>query len=50
MLWIHKRINGNDSDFNDIDNLQYSLAGYNAGYSKIKQTLVKKKYLIILKH
>lgn len=35
MLWLNKLINGKDKDINDLNNLQYVLAAYNAGLSNV---------------
>lgn len=36
LLFLNKRLNGNNADINDANNLQYSLAAYNAGYTNVK--------------
>ncbi len=35
MLWLNKLINGEEKDINDLNNLQYVLAAYNAGLANV---------------
>lgn len=42
MLWLNKTINGNKSDVNNLDNLEYSLAAYNAGKGRVLERGTKR--------
>jgi LysM repeat protein len=42
MLWLNKTINGNNADVNNLDNLEYSLAAYNAGKGRVLETGTKR--------
>jgi soluble lytic murein transglycosylase-like protein len=37
LLWIHKYTNGSKTDFKNENNLKFTLAGYNAGISRVKK-------------
>jgi LysM repeat protein/soluble lytic murein transglycosylase-like protein len=42
ILWLNKRVNGQNSDIYNIDNIKFSLAAYNAGLSKVKKGIHKR--------